>query len=69
MREADRYRAWRDSPIDIIMTANVEQNNLLLGDLKGEGDAIGVRDTDRVVPCQFALEWMEMKLGVKGIVL
>ena len=55
--------------IHLVMTADVEQDNLFFGNEQGQGNAVTVGKADGMASGKFAGERMERQAGLKRILL
>lgn len=51
------------------MAADVEKDDLLVGNQKGQGNAVTVGKVDGMAPGKFAGEWMQRESGLKRVLL
>ena len=57
------------SPIHLVVAADVKQDDFLLRHLKHQGDTVAVSQTDGVQALKLSLQRMQVKVGLKRILV
>jgi hypothetical protein len=59
----------QDLPIQFVMTADVEQNDLMLADQQGQGNTVGIDKSDGMASGKLAGELMKAEARLKRVLL